>query len=250
MFQKKVAGYHTVSSAQQRFRTLICVAVLVLGLSAISSAAMSAQSSANATKSFFNSIAGEWIGTCKQSTDGQQAEDKYFHAVIQPSGSNSYRCNFEYYRADPNTGAPLAIGGSSAVISLNSDGTVKSVINGKGTILVNKSPKNQSHQLNEVLTSNGGGGLQGQGTGTISVNGMPLGLGKNGKVRSSKSSWALNNGVLNIRQDFNIAFRALFITKSFSVSAQYIARKGQDVASLMPRETQASAKSPRGNRKS
>jgi len=57
--------------------------------------------------SFLDSLVGEWIGTCVQSTDGKAAGNKYFHAVIKQPGPDTYETVFEYYRLDEQTGAPL-----------------------------------------------------------------------------------------------------------------------------------------------
>lgn len=251
MFQKALANSCTTARFAQRIQTLGRVAVVTLGVIATISAVSNAQAaSTSPTRGFFQDIVGEWIGTCEQSTDGQQAENKYFHAVVKPSGPNAFECKFDYYRVDPHTGAPLPIGVSSAAITIAADGSAKNTITGKGTMMVNKKPKSQSHELYETIAAASNGGLAGKGTGAIHVNGMPLGLGKNGKVRTSKSNWSMHNGVLDIQQDFDVAFRALFITKSFKVAAHYSARRGTDIASLMPRQTQASSKTPRSNRRS
>ena len=109
-------------------------------------------------------------------------------------------------------------------------------------MLVNNKPKNQQNELTEVLTAAGADSLTGLGSGTISVDGMPFGVGKSGKIQSATSKWNLNNGVLTVDQSIKAGFRALVFTKTFNVEAHYTARKGSEVACLMNKKTQVSAK--------
>jgi hypothetical protein len=191
---------------------------------------------------FFRSICGEWVGSCEQSTNGESAEDKYFHVIVNESAIGTFDSRFEYFRLDKESGDLLKIGEATMTTTVTADGTAECKTNGKGTVLVNNQPKNQEHQLLEALSSATSGGLQGRGTGKISVFGLPLGLGKNGKVQESNSTWSLNDGVLTINQKISVGFRALFFTKKFDIKAKYVARRGSDMASLMTVLTQASAR--------
>jgi hypothetical protein len=213
------------------------MAAVALGLVLAIAAAGHAQPSVSPqgdAADFFRKAVGEWIGTCEQSTDGKQAENKYFHAVIKQVDACSFSGQFDYYRFDTKTGSPLRIGQSTFAVTIEPDGTARSKITGQGVVMVDKDPKQQKHELLEVLTCTGGG-LQGKGNGTISVSGMPLGLGKNGKVKNAASVWSINNDVLTMSQSLKVGFRALIFTKSFKFDARYTARRGTDVASLMPK---------------
>jgi hypothetical protein len=163
---------------------------------------------------------------------GKVAENKYFHANIKQVDSNTYAGKFDYYRNTPN--GPLNIGQSTVKFEIGSDGVAKGTIAGKGIVLVDKKPKTQEHSLTETLTC-AANGLQGTGGGKLSVSGMPFGIGKNGKVQKATSSWSVNNGVLSIDQMIKVGFRALVFNKSFSIAAHFTARKGSNVASLMPK---------------
>lgn len=223
-------------------RASAIVAAIALGLLLVISTAGLAQpvdGTQSDTRNFFRGIVGEWIGTCEQSTDGQKAENKYFHGVIRQSGPNEFSSRFSYYRMDDKKGVPVAIGESTIITTLLPDGSAQNKITGNGVMLVNKQPKNQQHELIEVVHPSSGG-LQGQGSGKISVNGMPLGVGKNGKIRNAKSAWVLQNDVLTINQTLTAAFRAFIFGKSFGFTANYTAQRGTNVASLMARR-QASA---------
>lgn len=217
------------------------VAAVTVALALSISLASQAQG-AGAAKGFFKSLVGEWIGTCQQSTDGQQAENKYFHGVIKQVNDTTFTSRFDYYRQDPRTGGPLPIGESNITTTIAPDGTVNNKITGKGTMMVNKQPKNQEHELNEVLSGATSACLQGTGGGSLKVYGMPLGLGKNGKISNGKSTWSLSNGVLSINQNLTASFRALFVKKSFAFAAQYTARRGSNVASIMTGPSRVSYK--------
>lgn len=211
-----------------------------IGAILLSSIVTFAQSSSqDGAKKFFKDITGEWIGVCEQSTDGQQAENKYFHAIVKETSPNTFLCSFDYYRIDKDTGAPLPIGKSEVTTTIADDGTVTNKITGSGTVMVNKEPKDQKHELQEVLSSSKSNSLQGSGKGTISVSGMPLGLGKNGKILNASSNWSLDKDTLVIDQSLKVGFKALFVTKKFDIAAHYTARRGTSVASLMPSKGRA-----------
>ena len=192
-------------------------------------------------RSFFGSIVGEWIGTCEQSTDGQKAENKYFHAIVKQVDANTFSSQFEYYRYDESSSRSLRMGDSTVVTTIGKDGVAQNKITGKGIILVNDQPKNQELEFTETLTSVGADSFNGAGSGKICVDGMPFGLGKNGKIQSVKSEWSLKNGVLSLDQTIKVGFRALVFTKTFNVAARYTARHGSNVASLMTKGTQTVA---------
>lgn len=203
--------------------------------------AQDAPAAQGGTAEFFQKIAGEWIGTCEQSTDGERADNKYFRATVKQLSANTFESRFEYFRVDSKTGEPLRVGESTVLTTIGSDGMAQSSISGKGTVLVNNSPKPQQHKLSETVRSVGSCSLEGDGKGTISVGGMPLGLGKNGKVLNAKSSWLLNNGALTVHQTLKVGFRALVFNKKFSVVAHYTAKRGTDIAGLMAKRNQVSA---------
>lgn len=177
-------------------------------------------------------MTGEWIGVCEQSTDGQQAENKYFHAVIKQTGPNTLEGKFSYYRADPATGEPVDVGEATAAISIEPDGTIRNNVSGTGVVMVENKPKPETHELAEILTMTEAGGLSGRITGKISVDGLPFGLGKNGQVSDGSSTWALKDDVLTINQTMTAGFRILFCKKSFTIAAISTARRGSDVAAL------------------
>lgn len=225
MFNAKT-GFYAARAAAIVIWTLLCPAVAY---------------PAENVGEFFRSIAGEWIGICTQSTNSEQAPDKYFHARIAETNTGSFESSFEYYRLDKDSGKLTKVGEETILTSIKPDGTAECKITGKGSVLVNDQPKNQEHEFDEMLAT-AGEELQGHGSGKISVSGIPLGLGKNGKIQNSRSAWNLKDDILIISQNITISFRALLFTKKYDLEATYTARRGSDVASLLTAPVQVSAK--------
>lgn len=201
--------------------------------------------------SFFRSIVGDWVGVCEQSCDGKPADNKYFHATIRQVDGSTFVGQFKYYRVDKRSGSPISIGDSTITSTMAPDGSVQNQITGKGSVLINETDsKDEQHQLTETLAAAGNGAFQGQCTGKIDVFGMPLGAGKNGKITNSKSFWSISNGVLTISQSLTAKFKALFISKSFSIVANSTARRGSDVFALMGSKTQCAKPSKSTSKRS
>jgi len=184
--------------------------------------------------SFIHSLIGEWVGICVQSTDGKATDNKYFHAVIKQSSPDSYETVFEYYRLDPKTGATIKVGATTMATRIAADGTASNRITGKADILIDpKTLRPEQHSLSEVLRASRSGGLEGTGSGSINVSGMPLGLGKNGRVQDYHSTWSQSNGVLSMSQHLKVRFMVLLFSRRFTIIADYTARHGSDIVGLM-----------------
>lgn len=217
---------------------MLVILAAFLMLTLITSRAGRAQANAppNNVGSFIHSLIGEWVGTCVQSTDGKATDNKYFHAVIKQSGPDTYETVFEYYRLDPQTGATIKVGTTAMATTVAADGAATNRITGKADILIDpKTLKPEQHDLSEVLRVSPAGGLEGTGSGSIKVSGLPLGLGKNGKVQDYRSTWSQSNGVLSISQHLKVKFKVLFFSKRFTIIADYTARPGSDIVGLMKR---------------
>lgn len=219
----------------QRYSIILRVAVGMLALALAIPAVAYAQTDASQgdVRTFLRSLVGEWIGTCEQTTDGDAADNKYFHAVVKQIDANTFESRFSYYRLDKITGKPICSGDSTTVSTIGEDGIARSKVAGTGTVLVNNQPKNQEHEFSEVLTCTGLGSMESEGSGTIAVSDMPFNLGKNGKIVNARSAWALNDGVMTVQQSLDAKFRALIFTKTFRIEASYTATRGSDLASLM-----------------
>lgn len=191
-------------------------------------------SESSGIEAFFHMLPGDWIGTVSQSTDGKFSDTKYFHAVTKQLSPDIFETVFTYYRLDQKTGAPLLVGVSGMATKIDATGTATNSLTGKGDILVDvNSWKPETHELTELLRTSPTGGLVGTGSGSIIVIGMPLNLGKNGKVKSYTSTWAMSDDVLTISQRFKVDFRVFLFRKSFAITADYIGKRGSDIVGLM-----------------
>ncbi len=214
------------------FRRLAIALLLVLLAAAVGYAQPSAPPASVAD--FLHSLVGEWTGTCVQSTDGKATDNKYFHAIIKQSGPATYETVFEYYRLDPQTGAPITVGATTMATTVAADGTATNRIAGKADVLIDpETLRPEQHDLSEVLRVSPSGGLEGTGSGTIKVSGMPLGAGNSGTVQDYHSTWSQSNGVLSMSQHLEARFKVLFFSKSFAIIADYTARRGSDIVGLM-----------------
>ncbi len=217
-----------------RTRSFALIAAALVALLFAVPAVYGAECSSQAqTTALVRTFVGEWVGTCKQTTDQEQAENKYFHAKFEQTGDNTFSGKFTYCRLDTKTGEALNIGETTLTATVQADGTVKNDIVGKGKVLVNNEPKDQEHQVTEILTVVNDKTLKGKIEGKIGVNGMPMGLGKNGKIRNGESTWKLENGVLAIDQTLKATFKVLMVSKSFTVEACNSAKRGSDIVNLM-----------------
>jgi hypothetical protein len=188
----------------------------------------------NDIMTFFHEIMGEWIGTVEEYTSGVKADTKYFHAVNKQTSLDTYESVFEYYRIDKNTHAPVQIGLTKMTNRIASDGVATNTITGKGDVFINpKTSKPEEHTLSEVLRMSHPGSLEGKGSGKISVAGLALGAGKNGKVSDYTSVWVLNNDILSITEQLKVTFHVFLFAKRFEVVDKLEAKRGSDVMGLM-----------------
>lgn len=184
---------------------------------------------------FFNAIEGDWVGVCRQTTDGKTLEDKYFQATVQKQSNGLFEAGFVYYSIGPKD-TMTKIGGSSIRTTIAADGlTAVSAITGSGELLMDKKPKKQEHLLTETVTCIGSGCLEAKGAGTLKVYGTPLGIGQSGKVREDISKWTLTNDTLSITHDMNIVFRALCFSKTIRINAEYTAIRGTELSGKIAR---------------
>ena len=216
--------------------TLCHTATILLILSLLPSVAAYSQPSASPSDiaGLFHEIIGEWIGTVEQDTDGIKGNTKYFHAVVKQTSPDTYEAVFEYYRLDANTHAPIEVGVTNMTNKITANGTATDIITGKGNVFINPTTsKPEEHQLTEVLHMTPSGSLEGKGSGKISISGLTLGAGKNGKVSNYTSTWVLNNGVLRISERLRITFHILFFAKHSDIVDNFEGRRGSDIMGLM-----------------
>jgi hypothetical protein len=223
---------HIPLSIRRIYQAAAVVPVLAIAISVAGYSQPSAPLSDIAC--FFHEIIGEWIGTVEQYADGTKSDTKYFHGVVKQISPDTYETLFEYYRLDEKTHAPVQVGVTSMTTKIALERAATNIITGKGDVFI--SPRNlkpEEYELSEVLYMSPTGGLEGKGSGKISVRGMALGLGKNGKVSDYTSKWALNNGVLSITEQLRVTFRVLFFAKHYNIVDDFKAKRGSDIMGLM-----------------
>ena len=217
----------------------IAIALATFGCQACCADTVTPENAQQATcpiAEFFRGVLGEWVGVCKQSTDGKTTDDKYFNVSIRETSANNFEAKFDYYRFD-TTNKFARLGGSSLKIVVASDCSATARVIGEGEVLVDNKPKKQEHDLTESLTLLSQEQLQARGEGDLKIYGMPLGIGKLGKVQDDQSSWKITNGALSIQQSLSIVFKALCFSKSFKIEADYAAVRGSDLSNLIKKQT-------------
>lgn len=207
-------------------------ATLALALLILCSGYVPAAASDQYSSEFFSSFVGEWVGISDQTTDGEESEQKFFHASVTEDEPGCFTGKFSYYRYDFEKQTPIPCGEAIMTLTVQPDGTILNKVEGDGTILIQNKPKKQTHSLLEVLTPDSAK-MTGRITGKIDVHGMPFGLGKNGEVYDSESEWSFEDGFLTVRQSIKTSFKVLFVSKSFHIEAFSQASRGSDVIALM-----------------
>lgn len=181
----------------------------------------------------FDKMTGEWVGVCDQKTDGEELDRQYFVVNVKKTGEDVYQSKFSYYIRNEKTGSPEPAGSMLIVTVLKADGRVVNRINGEGRVMFNGKPKTQKYEIIESIILVPDGTIRSSGSGEICVDGIPFGLGKNGKLTDTKSVWRFYNGVFSICQEVNAKFKALFVSKSYKFRAEYSASKGSNISEFM-----------------
>jgi hypothetical protein len=207
----------------------------------LAAAASYGQSSLQAGERFFADLEGEWVGTAQQRVDGEQPLTRYFHLTVRRQGDGAFAMTVQYYRANPQTGALEAAGSEQGTSTLQPDGTVQRRMDGTGQVLFENRPKPEAHSAIGHARATAAGGLEGEANGTIRVDGLPLGIGKRGKIERAREEWTVGNGVLTGHTAFVACFKKLFFCKRFKVETTCRAERGSDVAALAPRREIARA---------
>jgi hypothetical protein len=66
-------------------------------------------------------------------------------------------------------------------------------------------------------------------TGKIAVGGMPLGLGKRGKIQKATATWSLADDKLIGQTHLEMNFRVLFFGKRYRIETELRAKRGTNV---------------------
>jgi hypothetical protein len=194
-------------------------------------AEISAPSSAHApsAQQFYTHVLGHWVGTTVSRLNGDPPVTGYFHLVVTRVGENTFQEEYTFYRVHPKTGALERSGTQLDLSTIDSTGMVHRSCKGSGTILIDFKPKNQAFEATGEAHFSGSDRLEAEVKGKIAVDGMPLNLGKNGKLRKATASWALEDGKLVGQTHVETSFRALLFTKRYRVETELRAQRGTSV---------------------
>jgi hypothetical protein len=184
---------------------------------------------ANPAQQFYNRVLGHWVGTTVSRLDSDPPVTGCFHLLITRVGENAFQEDYTFYRIHPKTGLLELSGTQLDLSTIDTSGSIHQCCKGSGTILIDFKPKNQAFEASGEGRFTGPDCLEAEVTGKIAVDGMPLNLGKNGKLRKATASWSLEDGKLVGETHVETSFRALLFTKRYRIETQLRAQRGADV---------------------
>jgi hypothetical protein len=196
-----------------------------------------------AAQQFYARVLGDWVGTTVSRLDGAKPVTGYFHLVITRVDENTIREEYTFYRLQSKTAGTSEAGGletsgtESDLSTIESNGTIHRTVQGSGTILIDFKPKKQSFEASGAARFTSPDHLEAAVKGKIAVDGMPLGLGKHGRLRNATATWSLEDGKLIGQTQFEASFHVLFIAKRYRVQIQLRAERGanfQTIAARVP----------------
>ena len=190
---------------------------------------------AASSERFLAGLVGSWVGTARQFVDDGAPVTRYFHLIVRRRDMRTFETRFRYYRTNPRTGALEEAGHDQGTSVLEADGSVRRHLKGSGTVLVQFRPKPERHSAAGRARATAAGRLEGDATGTIQVDGLPFGLGRQGKIESAWEEWSVRDGRLTGRTAIVARFRALLTTRRFRIETICTARRGTDVKALAAR---------------
>jgi hypothetical protein len=196
-----------------------------------------------AAQQFYTRALGDWVGTTVSRLDGAQPVTGYFHLLITRVNENTIREDYTFYRLQPKTAGTRGAGGletsgtETDLSTMESDGAIHRTVQGSGTILIDFKPKNQSFEASGAGHFTDPDHLEVEVKGKIAVDGMPLGLGKHGKLQKATATWSLEEGKLIGQTQFEASFHVLFFAKRYRIEIQLRGERGtnfQTIAGRVP----------------
>jgi hypothetical protein len=182
-----------------------------------------------AAQQFYTRVLGHWVGTTVSRLDTAEPVTGYFHLLITRVDENTFREEYTFYRIHPTTGVLERSGTQSDLTTIASDGVIHRTSRGSGTVLIDLKPKNQSFEASGEAHFTGADHLEAEAKGKIAVDGMPLNLGKNGKIPKATASWSLEKEKLIGQSHVEMKFRVLFFAKRYRIETQLRAQRGANV---------------------
>jgi hypothetical protein len=178
---------------------------------------------------FYTRVLGHWVGTTVSRLDRTEPQTGYFHLLITRVDENTFREEYTFYRTHPKTGVLERSGTQSDLSTIDSNGIIHRSCRGSGTVLIDLKPKNQSFDASGKAHFIGSDHLAAEVKGKIAVDGLPLNLGKKGKLRKATATWSLEADKLIGQTRIEMSFRVLLFTKRYRVETQLHAQRGANV---------------------
>jgi hypothetical protein len=187
------------------------------------------------TQQFYARVLGDWVGSTVSRVNEDAPVTGYFHLVITRVDANTFREEYIFYRVLSDTGALERSGTQTFVTTIASDGTIQRSYRGSGTILIDGKPKKQSFEASGAVRSTGPDHLEAEGQGKISVAGMPLNAGKNGKLLKATTTLSREEDTLSGATRFEASFRVLFFSKRYRIDIKLRGQRGDKVQTIAGR---------------
>jgi hypothetical protein len=181
-----------------------------------------------AAQEFYTRVLGHWVGTTVSRLDTAEPVTGYFHLLITRVDENTFREEYTFYRIYPTTGVLERSGTQSDLSTIASDGVIHRTSQGSGTVLIDLKPKKQSFEASGEAHFTAPDHLAVEAKGKIAVDGMPLGLGKNGKLKAT-ATWSLEEEKLISQSHVETSFRVLFFGKRYRIETELRAQRGADL---------------------
>jgi hypothetical protein len=188
-----------------------------------------------AAQQFYTRVLGHWVGTAVTRVNGAESVTGYFHVAISRIDANTFREAYTFYRLHPKTGVLERSGTQSDLSTIGSSGVIHRTSQGSGTVLIDFKPKKQSFQASGAAHFTGPDRLEAEAKGKIAVAGMPLNLGKKGKLGKATATWALEEDKLIGQTHVETSFRVLLFTKRYRIETRFRAQRGANVAAVAGR---------------
>jgi hypothetical protein len=182
-----------------------------------------------AAQQFYTHVLGQWVGTTVSRLDGAQPVTGYFHLLVTRVDDKTFREEYTFYRVHPKTGVLECSGTQTDLSTIVGDAVVHRTCKGSGTVLIDFKPKNQAFEADGEARFASPEHLDAEVKGKISVDGMPLNLGKNGKLRKATASWSIEEGKLVGQTQVETSFRAFLFTKRYRIQTELRAQRGTSV---------------------
>lgn len=147
----------------------------------------------------------------------------------------TFREEYTFYRIHPKTQALERSGAQTVLSKIGDGGGIDQSCRGSGTVLIDFKAKRQSFEARGEARAADPTHLKAEARGKIAVDGLPLNLGKSGKVRKVTGSLSLDGEQLIGQTRVEVSFGVWVVTKRHRIETQLRARRGSDIQTVAGR---------------